>query len=72
MGRRNPPRIRKEAIMAEKKITTETEKLDFAPLDELKTAFIEQLESVTERLDKIEKAIRPTSTNKAKKEVTDD
>ncbi len=54
------------------KISSETEKFDFALLDEFKMAFVGQMESVTERLDKIEKAIRPTSTGKTKKEVVAD
>lgn len=44
---------------------------DLGALDEFKTVFLEQIESVNERLDRIENNIRQGSTNKAKKGVTD-
>lgn len=47
-------------------------KSEFALLDEFKIAFMEQFDSVTERLDKIEKAIRPNSSSKNRKEVVDE
>lgn len=47
-------------------------KSEFDLLGEFKTTFLEQFESVTERLDKIEKAIRPNSSSKSRKEVADE
>lgn len=44
---------------------------DLGLLDEFKTVFLEQIESVNERLDRIETNIRQGSTNKAKKGVVD-
>ena len=44
---------------------------DLGALDEFKTAFLEQIESVNERLERIENNIRQGSTNKAKKGVAD-
>lgn len=44
---------------------------DLGALDEFKTVFLEQIESVNERLEKIENNIRQGSTNKAKKGVAD-
>ena len=41
--------------------------IDLRALDEFKTVFLEQIESVNERLDRIESNIRQGSTNKAKK-----
>ena len=46
-------------------------KHDLGALDEFKTVFLEQIESVNERLDRIESNIRQGSTNKAKKGVAD-
>ena len=51
--------------------STEDIKFDFGALDEFKTVFLEQIESVNERLERIENNIRQGSTNKAKKGVTD-
>lgn len=44
---------------------------DLEALEEFKTVFLEQIESVNERLDRIESNIRQGSTNKAKKGVAD-
>ena len=44
---------------------------DLGALDEFKTVFLEQIESVNERLERIENNIRQGSTNKAKKGVVD-
>ena len=44
---------------------------DLGALDEFKTVFLEQIESVNERLERIENNIRQGSTNKAKKGATD-
>ena len=44
---------------------------DLGALDEFKTVFLEQIESVNERLERIENNIRQGSTNKAKKGVAD-
>lgn len=51
--------------------SSEDIKCEFGVLDEFKTVFIEQIESVNERLDRIENNIRQSATNKAKKGVTD-
>ena len=50
----------------------EDTKSEFVALDELKTALFEKMESINDRLDKIDKIIRPTPTNKGKKEVADE
>ena len=44
---------------------------DLGALDEFKTVFLEQIESVNERLERIENNIRQSATNKAKKGATD-
>ena len=44
---------------------------DLGALAEFKTVFLEQIESVNERLERIENNIRQGSTNKAKKGVAD-
>lgn len=52
--------------------SSEDEKLNLGALDEFKTVFREQMETLNERLDKIEKNIRQNTTNKSKKEVADE
>ena len=51
--------------------SSEDIKFDLGALDEFKTVFLEQIESVNERLERIENNIRQSSTNKAKKGATE-
>lgn len=46
-------------------------KFDLVALDEFKTVFLEQIESVNERLDRIESNFKQNLTSKTKKGVTD-
>lgn len=52
-------------------LSNEETKCDLGALDELKTVFIEQIESINERLERIDSNIRQNSTNKSKKGVTE-
>jgi hypothetical protein len=51
--------------------SSEDIKFDLGALDEFKNVFLEQIESVNERLDRIENNIRQSSTNKVKKGATE-
>lgn len=51
--------------------SSESEKCDLGALDELKTLFLERIESINEHLGRIDENIRQNSTSKAKKGVTD-
>lgn len=62
----------KPILDTETNISTPSDiKFDLGLLDEFKTVFLEQIESVNERLERIENNIRQGSTNKAKKGVVD-